>query len=58
MSERDNITKLIEERGVQFRDFQIKNIEIRKDEDDDSDSDDNADYQTTFFDNKHTPYSD
>ena len=28
------------------------------DEDDDSDSDDNADYQTTFFDNKHTPYSD
>ena len=36
MSERDNITKLIEERGVQFRDFQIKNIEIRKDEDDDS----------------------
>ncbi|MGN0379320.1 MAG: hypothetical protein ACI4EU_07005 [Butyrivibrio sp.] len=28
------------------------------DEDDDSDSNDNADYQTTFFDNKHTPYSD
>ena len=28
------------------------------DEDDDSDSDDNTDYQTTFFDNKHTPYSD
>ncbi len=28
------------------------------DEDDDSDSDDNADYQTSFFDNKHTPYSD
>lgn len=36
MSERDNITKLIEERGVQFRDFQIKNIEIRKDEEDGS----------------------
>ena len=28
------------------------------DEDDDSDSADNADYQTSFFDNKHTPYSD
>lgn len=28
------------------------------DEKDDSDSDDNADYQTSFFDNKHTPYSD
>jgi len=28
------------------------------DEDDDSDSEDNADYQTSFFDNKHTPYSD
>ena len=28
------------------------------DEDDDSDSDDHADYQTSFFDNKHTPYSD
>lgn len=28
------------------------------DEDDDSDSGENADYQTSFFDNKHTPYSD
>ena len=28
------------------------------DEDDDSDGNDNADYQTSFFDNKHTPYSD
>lgn len=34
MSERDNITKLIEERGIQFRDFNIHDIEIRKDEED------------------------
>lgn len=36
MSEKDNITKLIEERGVQFRDFKISNIEVRKDENDDT----------------------
>ena len=31
--------------------------DVNGDEDDDSDSDDNADYQTTFFDNKHTPHN-
>ena len=33
-------------------------VDADNDEDDDSDSNDNADYQTSFFDNKHTPYSD
>ncbi len=32
--------------------------ELADDSSADADSDDNADYQTTFFDNKHTPYSD
>lgn len=33
MSEKDNIKKLIEEKGVQFRNFAIDNIEIRQEED-------------------------
>lgn len=34
MSEKDNITKLIEEKGVQFRNFAIENIEVRQETED------------------------
>ena len=33
MSEKDNIEKLIESRGAQFRNFNIGQIEVRKDDD-------------------------
>ena len=33
MSEKDNIKKLIEDKGVQFRQFAIDNVEVRQEED-------------------------